>query len=224
METVLDRKRGRVGRHRGLALTGNLHFPELRAEIAFDAHDGNGNGNGRTDEYSATAAIIPPGFTMIIPLQVHALPARGECDVWALTPAPDRDPPWIERSAGELGSEPLWFDQYIPVDVTLDVSFTPQECHDGRGAMVDVAGELRFERPVHMRLLFRSPTQSTARPSDSDGDEVVLIAAGSRVPIPRQTVSTMATRNPHMTVRVIEADSRVVRVEHRHTGLVRSAA
>jgi len=94
--------------------------------------------------------------------------------------------------------------------VTLDVTFTPEECQNGRGVNIDVAGELRFERSTHMRLLFRDPRQSTAPPSESDSDEAVLIVTGSRVPIPRQTVSRVAGGNPSMTVRVVDAEGRVV--------------
>jgi hypothetical protein len=230
VEIVLNWKRVRVGRHRALAMTGTLRLPELRAQIAFRGSDGKGSGNGHANghglsaEHRAVATIIPPRFTMVIPLQYLSMPGQDERDVWALTPAPDREPPWMEHYAGELEGDPLTFDQYVPVDVTLDITFAPEECQNGRGVSMDVAGELRFERPTHMRLLFRDPKQSTAPPSESESDEAVLVVAGSRVPIPHQTVSSVAGANQSMTVRVVEADGRIVCLEQPLAGPTRIAS
>jgi len=187
-----------------MALTGNLHLPGLRAEISFFT-----GGNGNVAEHRASTTIVPAGFTMTIPLQFLPSPRPEESDVWALTPDPRRAPPWREHYAGQLDGNPLTFDQHVPIDVTVDLFVTPDDCQSGRGAQVDVAGELRFERSTHMRLLFRDPYQSTAPPSD-DSDEAVLIVAGSRVPIPRQTVSSLSGQNAWMSVRVLEAGGRVI--------------
>jgi len=218
----------RIGSHAALGLTGHLHLPELRAEIAFRSHSANGktngNGSGHVEEHWATATIIPHHFTMSIPFQYLAPPAREECDVWALTPAADHDPPWIEHYAGTLQGEPLTFDQHIPVDAILDVTFTPRGGQAGREVIVDVAGNLRFERSIPMRLLFRDPERSMAPTSESDRDEAVLIVAGTRIAIPRQTVSSLAGRNSWMTVRVMDAERRIVCVEQPLGGPVRSAA
>ena len=210
VETVLGWQRGRVGPHRALALTGNIHVAELRAEIAFRGP--SVNGSARTEEHRATAAILPPNFAMTIPLQYLPQPQVEDSDVWALTPSPEHLP-WMEHYAGQLDGGPLTFDQHVPVDVTLDLTFTPDDCQSGRGALVDVAGELRFEQSTHMRILFRDPNHSTAPPLD-DSDEAVLIVAGSRVPIPRQSVSSLTGRSPSMSVRVLEAGGREVCEEH----------
>jgi len=220
VETVLGR--GRDGRHHALALTGNIHLPELRAELTFGSHpglghgngNGNGNGNGHAKVHRSTATIVPRGFTMAIPLQYLALPAQGEgSDVWALTPEPDHDPPWMERYVGRLEREPLKHDRHVPVEVTLDVTFSPQERRDGCGESLEIAGELSFERPMHVRFLCRDQEQSMGPPLGSDSDEAVLIVAGFRTPIARQTVSSPGGRDLWMTVRIVEADGRVVCVE-----------
>lgn len=204
VETVLGWHRGNLRRHGSVALTGNIHLPELRAEISFFT-----TGNGHAEEHRATATIVPPGFAMTIPLQYLPSPQPEESDVWALTPSPDRMPPWQEHYAGQLNGHPLTFDRHIPIDVTLDLHFTPDECQSGRGAQVDVAGELRFEDSIHMRVLFRDPEQSTAPPS-IDSDEAILIVAGSRIPIMRQTVSSLAGRASWMSVRVREPGGSVL--------------
>jgi len=224
LETVLSGRRGRVDHDRGLTLAGNLHLPELRAEIAFRNHGGNGNGSGHVEEHRASATIVSHHFTMPIPLQHVAPPGHEESDIWMLTPGTDPDSTWVEHYAGQLQEEPLTFDRHIPVEATLDVTFTPEESQNGRGTRVDVAGELRFERSTRMRLRFRAPEQSKAPSLESEGDEVALIAAGSRIAIPRQTVSSLAGRDSWMTVRVVDAERRVICVEQRLTGPARNAA
>jgi len=228
---------GHGGRPRTLILMGSLHLPELRAEITFgslnghgnaNAHEngnghgdgnGHGNGNGHAKETRANAAIIPHRFRMATQLQHLALPAREENDVWSLVPAADGDPTWVERYAGRLGEEPLTFDRYIPLDMSLEVAFAPEERDSGRGMNMQVTGELSFERPLCMRLLFRDPKLSMTPPLESNGDEAELIAAGTRLSIPRQTVSRLAERCASMSVRVIETGGRVVCSEQPLAGV-----
>jgi hypothetical protein len=215
---------GRGGRPRALILMGNLRLPELRAEITFGSLNGHGNakghvnrnghgngdGDGYAKEHRATAAIIPHRFTMATQLQHLPLPAREENDVWSLVPAVDGDPTWVERYAGRLGEEPLMLDRYIPLDMSLEVAFAPEERDSGHGTNLHVGGELSFERSVCIRLLFRDPKQSMTPPLESNVDEAELIVAGTRLSIPRQTVSRLAERSASMSVRVIETGGRVV--------------
>jgi hypothetical protein len=204
VEAVLGWQKGLTRRGHSIALTGNLHLPELRAELSFFS-----SAMGQTKEHRAATTIVPAGFSMTIPLQFLPAPRPDESDVWALTPAPERTPPWQEHYAGQLDGQPLTFDQHVPIDVTIDLVATPDDCQSGRGAQVDVAGELRFESSTHMRVLFRDPYESTAPPSD-DSDEAILIVAGSRVPIPRKTLSSLSGENPWMSLRVLEQGGRVI--------------
>ena len=116
----------------------------------------------------------------------------------------------MERYAGRLEGEPLTFDQYVPIEVTLDVTFTPEELWNGIGARVDVAGELRFERSMHMRLLFRDPHRSMGRPR-SLTVRARFWSPAARVPIPRPIVSRLTGHDPWMSVRVVDAEGHVVR-------------
>lgn len=209
VETVLCRQPGRAGHRRSLAVSGTLRFRELQAEVAFCSHRGRGDGASRAGEDRAIATIVPRHFAMKIPHQFLAAPMREETDVWALTPAPDRDPPWREHYAGRLEGEALTFDLHVSIDATLNLTFTPEEHRNGDGAGVNVAGELGFERPIPMRLLVRGREPSTAEPSGSKSDEAVLVAGGARVPIPCQKVSHLASDNPWMTVRVVEVAGHV---------------
>ena len=224
VEAGLGWQGGRAGQPRSLILAGSVHLPELQAEITSLSHDENGNGRGHDGERRAVAAIVPQRCTMKIPIQYFAPPAQQASDAWVLTPAPERDSPWVEHYAGQLESEPLTFDQHLSVPVTIDVVFTSEPCHGGGGAKLEMMGELRFERAVRMRLRFRDPGQSTASPSAPDSSEAVLVVSGSRVSIPRQTLSGMADRDALMTVRVIESDGRVVCAEHALAVPTRSAS
>jgi hypothetical protein len=209
-ETVLSVQSGDVENGRSLAVMGNLHFPELRAEIEFFAPEGGGNGNGHTGELRARAMIVPRNFTMTVPVQRFALPALDRSEVWASTHTPNQDPPWTERYAGRLDGELLTFDQYITVAPTLDITFTRRESRNGGGAEMEFAGELRFDRPSPMRLQFRHPKQSTAPASRSDGHQAMLMLAGARALIPRQILPRMTGSNVWKSVRVIEVGGRVV--------------
>jgi len=90
------------------------------------------------------------------------------------------------------------------VRATLEACFMLEECQDGRGTKVDLAGELRFDDATHMRVLFRDPGRSVAPPSEADSDETLLIAAGTRVPIDLQTVSGMVGPHPWISVQVVD--------------------
>jgi hypothetical protein len=151
---------------------------------------------------------------MPVQLQHLALPSQDEKDVWSFTSGSDRDPPWVERYAGRLGDEPLTFDRYVPVYMSLDVTFGRERCETGRTTNVHVAGELRFERSVCMRLRFSDPKHPMATPGASSGDKAELIVAGSGLSIRHQTLSGLADRSASMSVRVIEADGRLVCGEH----------
>jgi hypothetical protein len=214
LETEMSWQPGRVDRPRGLILMGNLHLPELRAEITFGRHNGHANGNGHSEKHRTSAAIIRHRFSMAIQLQHLAQPAQEEKDVWSSAPGPDHDLPWVERYAGRLGDEPLTIDRYVPVDMSLDVMFGREECKTGRTTNVHVTGELRFDRSVCMRLRFSDPKHSMASPRASGRDGVELIVGGTRVSIPSQTVSGLADRSASMSVRVIETGGRLVCGEH----------
>ena len=230
-ETVLGREEGK-GNDRAVTLNGDLHLPELRAEIGFE--DGQGridakgsraiDSDGPGVDSWAVATIVPHLFTLAIPLQYFAPPAREESDVWALTREPSLDPGWVEHYAGQLQEAPFTFHQHVQVDTGFDLTFTLQECMDGRGAQVEVAGELRFERPLKVRLLYRDPEQSMSIPSEIGGDHVEVVVAGTRVPIPPQTVSGLAARRSGMTVRIIDAEDRVVCVARSLAGPAGRAA
>jgi len=211
-ETVLGVQSGAVENGRSLVVEGNLHLPELRAEIEFFAADGNGNGNGHAGELRATAVIVPRNYTMTVPVQRLVPPAPDRKDVWASTHALDQDPPWTERYAGRLGDGLLTFDQYITVDPTLDITFTRREGANGAGVELEFAGELRFDRPSSMRLQFRCSKQSTMPASGSVEHEAMLMLAGARILIPRQVVPRRVSHNPWKSVRVIEAGGRVLAV------------
>jgi len=208
--TVLGREPGRKRNWRAVTLKGDLHLPELRAEIVFDdrgedeSGNGNGRANGRGEAPWAVATVIPHLSTVAIPLQYFAPPGREESDVWALTREPNQDPAWAEHYAGQLQEAPFTFHQHVMVDAIFDLTFTHQNCLNGRGAQVEVAGEVRFERSMRMRLLFRDPEQRMAIASELDGDQAEMVVAGTRVPLPHQTVSGLAGPRSRMTVRVID--------------------
>lgn len=212
VEATLGRQPSGVVPPGPLAVTGNLHLPELRGEIPIRAREGLGNGNGQAEHRLATTTFIPRDLAMPIPVEGLASPVREGWDLWVLTPTADRDSPWIEHYAGLLQDQPLAFDLHVPVEATLDVTLTPEKYENGGRADVDVAGELRFERSTSLRLLFRDPDQSMALSSELHGNEVVLIAEGSHIAI-RQTMSCPAGREAWLAVRMIEAQSRVVHVE-----------
>jgi len=223
-ETVLGVQSGAVENGRSLAVMGTLHLPELRVEVEFFSHDGCGNGNGQPGELRATAVIVPRNFTMTVPAQRFDLPTRDQNEVWASTHAPNQDPPWTERYAGRLNGELLTFDQYITVDPTLDITFTRREGRNGGGVELEFAGELRFDRPSHMRLQFRCSRQSAAPASESNGHQATLMLAGARALIPRQTLPRMVGSTAWKSIRVIEAGGRVVCVEQLFDGVARSAS
>ena len=213
-ETVLSERRESVDGDRTLTLSGNLHLPELRAEIAFHHHGGNGNGRGSHENHRAIATIVARHYTMPTPLQHLAPPAREGNDVWMRTPAPERDPTWIEHYVGQFQGEPLTLDLHIPVEVTLDVTFAPEESKNGE-TKVHVTGALSFERSTSIRFLFREPEDSMES-WESDGEAAVLIVPGSRIAVPSQTIASMAGRNSRMAVRVVDAERRVLCVSEPH--------
>jgi hypothetical protein len=211
VETTLDWRRGRVMKHAALALTGRVHLPELSVEVVFRRRRQGEAGVG--DEQYATAVVVPPEFAMAVPLQFLPMPRPEESDVWALTSDPARERPWVEHYVGDRGEELLTFDQHVPVLATLDARFKPEECQEGRGAKVELEGELRFEQTSRMRLMFRDPSLPAAPPSESDSDEVILIPAGSSVPVTRQTVSALLGANPWVSARIAEPGGRVMSPE-----------
>jgi hypothetical protein len=222
VEAGLGWQDGRAGQPRSLILAMSVHLRELHAEITFLSDDENGHGSEHDGKRRAVAAIIPPRYTIKTPIQHFAPPAKGASDVWVSTPAPECDPPWVEQYVGQLERETLTFDQHLSVPVTMDVAFTSDE-RQGGGAELAMVGELRFEQAVRVQLLFRDPGQSTSLSSASDSGEVVMVGAGSRVLIPRQTLSGMADRDARMIACVIEPDGWVVCAEHE-LALPRSAA
>lgn len=222
VETVLNLQAGGPGSDRALSVTGNIHLPEVRAEIEFDQPDREGN--GYAGERRATAVIVPRNLTMTIPPQRLAPPAPGRSDVWAWTPASDGDPPWMEHYAGRLDDQLLTFDQHVSVDATLDIAFTRVEPRNGNGAEVTFVGELRFEQPSHMRFQFRNPKPSTVPPATSETHEAVLIHAGSRALIPRQSLSRLAGSLPWKSVRVAPTGPRVVCIEQPFVEPARNAS
>jgi hypothetical protein len=211
VETVLNLQAGSAGSDRALSLTGNIHLPEVRAEIDFDGD--KREGNGYAGERRATAVIIPRNLAMTIPPQRLSPPPSVRSDVWAWTPALAHDQPWMEHYAGRLDGEWFTFDLHVLVDATLDVVFTRVESANGGGAEVAFNGELRFAQPSHIRFQFRDPKQSSAPPSASECQEAVLIQAGARALIPRQSVTRLAGTHPWHAVRVVESGARVVCVE-----------
>jgi hypothetical protein len=217
VETVLGRQHGEAVHRHSLAVAGNLHLPELRCEIAIRGHARLGNANGPGEERRATATIIRRNFQVPVPLQcLESLPREGR-DLWVLTPTADRDPRWIEHYAGQLDGEPLTFDYHVPVEAALDLSFTTGGSENGGWSNVEVSGELRFVQPTRIRLRFRDSRQTMAPSSDSEGEEVLLITPGSGVPI-RQTMPSPTGCDEWLTVRVIEAETQVIRVEQRLSG------
>lgn len=204
VETTLDWRRGRVMKHEALALSGRVNLPELKAEVVFRRERDRDAGG----EQFAAATIVPPEFALAIPTQFLPMPRPEESDVWVLTSDPALERPWVEHYVGGREEELLTFDQHVPVNATLVARFTPQECQEGRGAKVDVEGELRFYETTTMRLMFRDPALATAPPSESDSDEAVLIASGTEIPVGRQTVSALLGANPWVSARIAEGHGR----------------
>jgi hypothetical protein len=213
VETTLSPPSKPVGLDRRMALIGNLHLSELRAEF-WTAHRGHDHGIERSEERRAIAILVPHGFGMQTVPQSLAPPPSEECDLWARTPAANQDPPWVEHYMGQLQGVPLTLDQHVLVEATIDVQFASLKSQNGQGASLQITGELTFERPTTMQFLFRDPHQSMAPSLESTGEEVTLIAAGSRLTIPSQIVPSMGGRHSSMTVRLLDAELRVVCVAH----------
>jgi hypothetical protein len=221
VEMVLSRHSGRAAQPRPVSVTGSLNLPELRCELVIRGLPKLGGRDGEGEERRANAMIVPRNVMMPIPPQRLASSSGQEDDLWVLTPSAERDPPWTEHYAGRLDGGPIVFDYHVSADAILDVTLKPDEHLTGGWSNVDVAGELRFPSSTAMRLVLRAAAQTKALPPESQRDEVVLIPAGTRLAI-RQTMLCPAGRDAWLTVRVIEAETRLVRAEQLLAGGTRN--
>jgi len=194
-------RRGRADR-RQLDICGRAHLPELRADVRFSR--ARGRDSGPREEQRASVTLVPFGAELAIPAQSLDTAPPETSDLWVLTPEPSREPPWLERYAGNFQDRLLVIEEHVPVTATLGASIRTDALPSGRGATIEITGELIFERDVCVRLLVRDPGHPNALPSESESGEVVLISAGTRVPIARQTVSGMVGDNPWIALSVVD--------------------
>jgi len=221
VEPLLAWRRNRSGE---LTLTGAVHLPELQAELQL-VHEGIGNGAGPPNGAGrGTVPLVPRQCRLTIPTQRLQASQRGADDVWVLTTAPGDDSRWTEHYAGQLDGESFPFDQHLSVEGVLDVAFAPDTKGVSAATTLQVEGELRFERAVRMRLLFRAPAQSTAAPIDTDGQDVLLIPAGTSIPIVYRTRVVTMGRDARLTVRVIGVAARTIYPETVPISLARRAS
>jgi hypothetical protein len=203
-------RRGRFGRPGTLELSGLMTLPELRAEVVFRRSGERPPGVAGGDEQRASASLVPPRTTLTIPHHSIPAPLPENVDLWVLTARPDREPPWDEHYAGNSRERAIPFERHISVTAVLGVSVHAEECQRGRGTRVELAGELRFDRRVQMRMLVRDPASAVGPPSERGSCEVELIARDTRVPIWRQTVSGLMGPNPTIAVRVTDGVGQMV--------------
>jgi hypothetical protein len=208
-EAVLEWRSGRDGQRTDLTVSGRLHLPELRAEIVLcgPAQDGS----GPRVERRQVVPLIGAGATIAVRRQSLASPDGATSDVWVLTAAPGNDPPWREHYTGKLEGESFTFDQHIVVQGMLEVAFVPG-VSGGGVSTIELDGALCFDRRVPLPVLFRGTARSARESSDADGETVVLIGAGTSIPIARHTLWGPAAAGTQLSVRVTGPERNVSNV------------
>lgn len=189
------------------SLTGGVSLPRLSGEILF--RNGPASDPPPVNEDRATVTIVSEGHAISMPPQLITCTPRRAMELRLRVPHPAGPPAWQEHDLGRFLGERLEFELELPARASLDASFTPEASADGQRTSLKVDGQLRFEPGLSARLLIGAhDLQGPA--SELGGGEVVLLPAGTTVPIARQTVSGLAGPHPWVSVRILEAGVRML--------------
>ncbi len=188
--------------------SGAVHLPWLQAEIVFRRHAVPGGPSA--SERRTSTVVVPGDLSLPIPPQCFDVEAIEPSPAPSLCPAPHV--PWIDSIAPEPSAEASSLRASVVLDATLDARFTPRDRWWSREIVVEFSGEIRFDRSVRAGLLFEPPQATPAAPYTPA--ELMLVAAGTRLPIPHRSVTGMFVPNPWISVRFLDARGRLAGKEH----------
>jgi len=189
------------------SLTGDVRLPRLSGEILF--RNGPATDPPPVNEDRATVTIVSAGHAIPMPPQLITCTPRRPMELRMRVPGPTGPPAWQEHDLGRFLGESLGFELELPARASLDASFTPEASADGQRTRLKVDGQLRFEPGLSARLLIGAHDLHGSASELGAGD-VVLLPAGTTVPIARQTVWGLAGPDPWVSVRILEAGARTL--------------
>lgn len=198
-------------REKGLTLTGRLDTRGLAAEMIFRyQYD---HASGIAEEQSADAVVLPADLGIPIPTQTIPLARPHGMDLWVTMEGASAPSGGTARYVGHGDDEVLALDQYLPVQATLEASFTPHEVGNRRTTRVEIVSKLRFERDASIGIELREPGNSEGRAHASESHPAVLIPGGSEIPLITQRVIGTVGPNPWIIARIVEVKGRAVHHE-----------
>ena len=212
VKAMLATKRNWSAQPGTLTLSGSVHLLGLKAEILFRKSHDHDPSPGREDRDTAT--IVTAGHAIPIPSQRVPLMTGPGTELWMRVADPGHQPPWTEHFMGRCDGRPLAIERDMVAHGILDASFHPEAFADGQRTRVEMAGELRFERPLLVRLLTSDAGEAPAEPAQPQAGEVVVMPGGTSVPIGRQAMWGLVGPNPWVSLRILDAGRRMVGEEH----------
>lgn len=194
---------------RALAVSGAVHLTRLQAEVVFRRR--RTPGAPRAEERRSSTVVVPGDLALPIPAQFFDVEVLGLLErAPSLCHAPHV--PRIDTTAPDSRAETSPLCAPVVLDATLDAHFTPRERWWSREIVVEFFGEIRFDRTVRAGLGF------TPRPAADEAPftpaEVVLVTAGTRLPIPHRAVTGLFVPNPWISVRFLDARGGLAVKEH----------
>jgi len=191
-----------------LCVTGAVHLPWLQAEVTFRRHAGAGE--PRPGERRSSTVVVPGDLPLPIPPQsLDVEPVTGQAPVLRAAP----HVPWVDRRGVDAESDSIPLRAQVVLDATLDARFTPKQRTWSREVVVGFTGEIRFDQSVRASLMFATPGSSQALACEPDA-KIIMVAAGTHVPIPYRGVSGLFVPNPWISVRFLDAKGRLAGREH----------
>jgi hypothetical protein len=190
---------------------GWVHLPELKLDLVFRSSD---RSKASSRDPWATATVVPAGFRLPVPAQeIDDARLEGR-DLWFMTSEPQRRPPWLEHYAGRCDQKIPTFARPLPAKAALDVSSRVMSSPRGDETRVDIWGDLRFERPLSMKAIFRDSEGPEVAEAEKEIREMPLIPTGSRVPMERQSLTFAAAAQPWIGIRVSDGEGHALFAEH----------
>jgi hypothetical protein len=201
------------GSSRSLSLSGTVELRGVSVRICFSTQPNEFSPPRR--RRASIVPLIPDGSSLAIPAAEVALPRKADRKLWIVTPNPGGQPPWRGHDVGSSDARSILHDRNLQVDAVLDLSFAPEESATGRGGVrVAIEGELRFERPLWMRILQREPASEETDSGEEDSAEAVLLDTQTCVTLDRQWALAAVGPNPWISAQLVDVGGHPLCEEH----------